>query len=151
MATDVLDEHRFSSQCSLYEPHGNRLSKETKHHETKSSLTTIFTTTSVTSNTRPRREKYSTQSSAPINSVTNNSINHRNSVSNDFLSVIRTFAMKPFRTTSMTNAVTEGQTNNVIGSNHVHAKPPVSLLKYRPLSDSVFDHISYSQPTHVCI
>jgi hypothetical protein len=65
--------------------------------------------------------------------------------------MFRTFAMKPFRTSSMTNAIVEGQINNGTGGNHTHAKPPVSLLKYRPLSENVTDHTSYTQATRVCI
>jgi len=149
MATEVLDEHRFTSQTSLYEPSRTRLPKEGKRRTITGSTTTIYETASTT--TRPRRVKYSTQNSMPTNHVTNNSIHHRHSVSNDFLSLFRSFAIKPFKTSSMTNAVAEGQTNNVMNDNNVHAKPPVSLLRYRPLSDNLTEHTSYTQSTRVCI
>jgi hypothetical protein len=149
MATEVLEEHRFTSQSSLYEPSRTRLPKEGKRRTVAGSTTTIYETASTTA--RPRRVKYSTQNSMPTNHVTNNSIHHRHSVSNDFLSLFRSFAIKPFKTSSMTNAVAEGQTNNVINGNNVHAKPPVSLLRYRPLSDNLTEHTSYTQSTRVCI
>jgi hypothetical protein len=148
MATDVFDEHRFSSQNSLYEPSRTRLAKDTTHRAITGSSTTIFTTASTSTVNRPRRIKYSTQTSVP---PTTNSIQHRNSASNDLISLFRTFAMKPFRTSSMTNAVVEGQTNTATAGNHTHGKPPVSLLKYRPLSENVTDHTSYTQATRVCI
>jgi hypothetical protein len=151
MTTDVLDERRFTSQSSLYEPVRTRLSKEVKNHTRTSSTTSIFDAASTSTTARPRRIKYSTQTSIPTNHETANSINHRNSVSNDFISLFRSFAMKPFKTSSMTNAVAEGQTNNVINGNNTHSKPPVSLLKYRPLSDNLTMHTSYTQSTRVCI
>jgi hypothetical protein len=148
MATDVFDEHRFSSQTSLYEPSRTRLSKDMTPRTITGSSTTIFTTGSTSAIARSQRVKYSTQSSAP---PTTTSIQQRNSVSNDLISLFRTFAMKPFRTSSMTNPLVEGQINNGTGGNHTHAKPPVSLLKYRPLSENVTDHTSYTQATRVCI
>jgi hypothetical protein len=151
MATDVFDEHRFSSQAPRYEPSRTRFPKEPIRRPLTSSATNIFETTSPPAATRPQRIKYSTQTSAPTNSVTTNSINQRHSVSNDLMSLFRSFAIKPFRATSMTNAAAEGQTNNIISGNHIHTKPPVSLLKYRPLSENVSDHTSYAQPTRVCI
>jgi hypothetical protein len=151
MATDVLDEHRFTSQTSLYEPSRTRLPKQGSRRIVTGSTTTIYETASTTTTNRPRRVRYSTQTSAPTNHVTNNSIHQRHSVSNDFLSLFRSFAIKPFKTSSMTNAVAEGQTNNVISDNNVHAKPPVSLLRYRPLSDNVTENTSYAQSTRVCI
>jgi hypothetical protein len=95
--------------------------------------------------------KYSTQTSMPANTSTNNSIHNRHSTSTDLLSVIRSFALKPFKTSSMTNAMAEGQTNNVVGGHHIHTKPPVSLLKYRPLSDNLTHHTTCTQSTRVCI
>jgi hypothetical protein len=153
MATDVLDEHRYSSQASVYEPSRIRLRKEPVRRAMTASTTTIYETqsTSTSITVRPRRVKYSTQTSMPANSVTTNSINHRHSVSNDLISLFRSFAMKPFRASTMTNAVTEGQTNNVINGNNLHAKPPVSLLNYRPLSENVTGHAFYTQSTRVCI
>lgn len=150
MATDVLDEHRFKSQTSLYEPSRTRLTKETSRRTLAGSTATVYDTSSTIPITRPRRVRYSTQSGVPTNSVTD-SIHQRNSVSNDLISLFRSFAMKPFKGTTMTNAVAEGQTNNAISGNNVHAKPPVSLLKYRPLSDNVTDYTSYTQSTRVCI
>ncbi len=152
MATDVLDEHRFTSQCSLYEPPTrSRLTKESKRRPTTASTATIYETVTTSTTTRHRRVKYSTQTGVSSNHSTNNSIHNRHSVSNDFLSLFRSFAMKPFKTSSMTNAMIEGQTNNIIGGNQINSKPSVSLLKFRPLSDSVTDHTSYTQSTRVCI
>ncbi|CAF0939529.1 unnamed protein product [Adineta steineri] len=143
MATDVLDEHRFTSQHSLYEPRRNRFLKEGKRRPTTSSTAALYDTAS-TSGVRSRRIRYATQTSAP---PTNNSSQNRHSVSNDFLSLFRSLAMKPFKTSSMTNAITEGQANNIIGGNQINTKPPVSLLRYRPLSDTVIDETSYTQST----
>lgn len=152
MATDVFDEHCFSSQMSLYEPSRTRLlSKDTTRHTITASTSTIFETASTSTITRSRPIKYPTQTSAPVNPVTTAPINQRHSLSNDLISLFRTFAMKPFKTSSITNATGEGQTNNNTGSNHSHGKPPVSLLRYRPLSENVTDHTSYTQSTRVCI
>jgi hypothetical protein len=151
MATEVLDEHRFSSQCSLYEPTRNRLAKDAKCRSTTTSTTTLYATPSTPVTTRTLRGKYSTQSSMPSNPTPNNSIHNRHSTSTDLLSLIRSFAMKPFKTSSMTSAMAEGQTNNVVVGNHIHTKPPVSLLKYRPLSENVTNHTTFTQSTRVCI
>lgn len=152
MATDVLDEHRFKSQTSLYESARTRIPKNTSRHTLTGSTATIYSTASTNPNVRPRRVKYSTQSSVPTNTV-NNSIHHRNSVSNDIISLFRSFTMRPFRTTTtMTNAAAEGQTNNIISGNNTHSKPPVSLIKYRPISDNITDYTSsHTDSTRVCI
>jgi hypothetical protein len=151
MATQVLDEHHFASQCSLYESTRNRLSKEAKFRPATTSSATLFQTASTPRTTHHQRVKYSTQTSMPANTSTNNSIHNRHSTSTDLLSVIRSFALKPFKTSSMTNAMAEGQTNNVVGGHHIHTKPPVSLLKYRPLSDNLTHHTTCTQSTRVCI
>ncbi|CAF1611203.1 unnamed protein product [Adineta ricciae] len=150
MATDVLDEHRFTSQCSLYEPTRTRLSKEVKRRPTAGSTATLFETHSSTSAARIRRLRYSAQpqTSVPNTSTHHQSIANRHSVSNDFLSLFRSLAMKPFKTSSMTSGTAEGQTSHAAGGNQIHSKPPVSLLKVRPLSDSITDQTSFTQSTH---
>ncbi|CAM2716546.1 unnamed protein product [Rotaria socialis] len=146
MTTDVIDEHRFSSQCSLYEPNNHRLSKETKHYATAASTKTLFEASSTPRINHVTRLKQSISPNITANPTNVNNIQNRHSASNDLLSLIRSVAMKPFKTSSTVNTVTEGQTTiNAVGGNHVHDKPPVSLLKYRPLSDSVSDRTSYSQ------
>ncbi|CAF0868857.1 unnamed protein product [Rotaria sp. Silwood1] len=147
MATDVIDETRFTSQCSLYEPVSRRIPIDIKRYSTTGSTIPLIETRS-----RPRpistpHLKQAVSTSAPSNSTNTNSIQNRHSTSNDFLSLIRSVAMKPFKTSSAVNAVIEGQTNNAIGGNHVHDKPSVSLLKYRPLSDNVSDRTLYTQST----
>jgi hypothetical protein len=150
MATDVLDEHRFKSQCSIYEPTYVRSTKEQKRRP--ATTTTVLRTPSMSTATHDRRVKYSTQKNITSTHSTANSIHSRHSGSTDILSLIRSFALKPFKTSSMTNAVAGGQTNNVIGGSNTHSKLPVNLLRYRPLSDVVTDHASYTQSsTHVCI
>ncbi|CAF4025053.1 unnamed protein product, partial [Rotaria magnacalcarata] len=147
MTTDVIDEHRFSSQCSLYEPNNHRLSKDIKRYSTTASTKTLFESSSSTPRiNHATRLKQSTSSNTTSNPSNVNNIQNRHSASNDLFSLIRSVAMKPFKTSSTVNTVTEGQTTiNAVGGYHVHDKPPVSLLKYRPLSDSVSDHASYSQ------
>ena len=151
MATDVLDEHRFTSQCSLYEPANRRLSKDVKRYPTAASSRTLFETPSTPATIHTQRIKYSTSTTTPTNNTNTNSLQSRHSASNDLLSLIRSVAMKPFKTSSVVNGGAEGQTNSVIGGNHIHDKPPVSLLKYRPLSDNVSDHTMYTQTSRVCI
>ncbi len=150
MTTDVLDENHFKTQCSLYESNRTILTKDSIRLPTSTS--TVLGTSSMSTPGRHQRVKYPTQSSASASSLSSmNSIHNRHSGSSDILSLIRSFAMKPFKTSSMTNAMIEGQTNNIIGGNQINSKPSVSLLKYRPLSDSVTDHTSYTQSTRVCI
>ncbi|CAF0962197.1 unnamed protein product [Adineta steineri] len=146
MSTDVLDEHHFKSQCSLYESTHTKLAKDTIRLSTTTS--TILGTSSMSTPTRYRRVKYPTQINASSSSSSSNSIHNRHSGSTDILSLIRSFAMKPFKASSMTNAVAGGQTRNVISGSNTHSKHAVNLLRYRPLSDVVTDHDSYTQPTH---
>ena len=101
--------------------------------------------------THNQRVKYSTQTNISSSHSSTNSIHNRHSGSTDILSLIRSFAMKPFKTSSMTNAIAGGQTSNVIGGTNIPTKSPVNLLRYRPLSDVLTDHASYTQSTHVCI
>lgn len=150
MTTDVFDEHRFTSQLSLYEPVRRRLSKETTRHTRTNSSVTIFESESTNSINRPQRIKYSTQQTIS-STTTTTSVQQRNTGSNDIITLFRTFAMKPFRTSSMINATGEGQINNPTPSNHSHGKPTISLLKYRPLSENVSDQTSNIQSTRVCI
>ena len=157
MATDVFDEHRFSSQMSLYEPTRARLSKDTTRHARTGSSTNVFETGSINSISRPPRVKYSTQQSSSSNPTTsNNSAQPRNSGSNDLISLFRTFAIKPFRTSSMINTggetqVNNNNNNNALTGNQAHGKTAISLLKYRPLSENVAEQTPNIQPTRVCI
>ncbi len=140
MATDILDEHHFQTQCSS--------SKDSLHRPT---TTSVLNTSSMSTVHHNRRVKYSTQPGIPSSHSSTNSIHHRHSGSTDILSLIRSFAMKPFKTSSMSNAISGGQTSNVIGGSTISTKSPVNLLRYRPLSDVLTDHASYTQSTHVCI
>jgi hypothetical protein len=142
MTTDVLDEHRFKTQCALYESTHIQLTNDSIHRPSTSVLNP---------STHHQRVKYPTQTSRPSSHSSMNSIHHRHSGSTDILSFLRSIAMKPFKTSSMTNALAGGQASNVIGDSHTHSKSPVNLLRYRPLSDVLTDHASYTQPTHVCI
>ncbi len=140
MATDIFDEHRFQSQCSP--------SKDSLHRPTTPS---VLNTSSMSAIGRNRRMKYSTQPGISSSQSSTNSIHNRHSGSTDILSLIRSFAMKPFKTSSMSNAISGGQTSDVIGGTYISTKSPVNLLRYRPLSDVLTDHASYTQSTHVCI
>lgn len=160
MATDVFDEHRFTSQCSLYESNNHRLTKDTKRYTTASSTRTLFEASSTPSIIRTARIKYSISTTSSSNQTNNNNnssnsnsgLQSRHSVSNDLLSLIRTVAMKPFKTSSVTSTGVDGQANNASGGgNQIHDKSGVNLLKYRPLSDDFSDHNVYTQPNRVCI
>lgn len=157
MATDILDENRFKNQCSLYESNRVSLTKDSRRHPSSSSSTTPTTTSvipgtsSMSSYTHNRRVKYPTQTNPPSSHSSTNSIHNRHSGSNDIMSFLRSLAFKPFKTSSMTNAIAGGQTSNVIGGTNTPTKSPVNLLKYRPLSDVLTDHASHTQSPHVCI
>ena len=144
MTTDVLDEHRFQTQCSLYESTHIQLPNDSLHRPSTSSVL-------LNKPKHNQRVKYPTQTNISSSRSSMNSIHHRHSTSNDIFSFIRSFAMKPFKTSSMTNALAGGEASNVIGDSHMHNKSPVNLLRYRPLSDVLTDHASYTQSTHVCI
>jgi hypothetical protein len=152
MATDILDEHRFNSQCSLYESTRIQLTKDSIRRPTTTTTTsTVLSAPSMSTIARNSRVKYPTQTNLPSSHSSTNSIHNHHSGSTDILSFIRSFAMKPFKTSSMTNAIAGGQTSDVIGGTNTHTKSPVNLLRYRPLSDVLTDHASYTQSTHVCI
>ena len=156
MATDIFDEHRFKNQCALYETTHIALPKDSLRRPTTTtasslSSTVLGTSSMSTTSNNNRRVKYSTQTNLSSSHSTTNSIHNRHSGSTDFLSIIRSFAMKPFKTTSMTNAIAGGQTSNVIGGTNASTKSPVNLLRYRPLSDVVTDHASSIQSPHVCM
>ncbi|CAF4516486.1 unnamed protein product [Rotaria sp. Silwood1] len=146
MATDVLDENRFKNQCSLYESTRVQLSKDSINHPPTTS--TVLNSPSMSTTTHNRRVKYPTQTNLPSSHSLSNSIHNRHSGSSDIFTFIRSFAMKPFKTSSMTNAVAGGETSNVIGGSNMRNKSSVSLLRYRPLSDVLTDHTSYTQSNH---
>jgi len=148
MATDVFDEHRFTSQTSLYEQSRTRLTKDSSRRTISGSSTTIYETSNATTTTRQRRLRYSTQTTLP-----GNSMQQRHSVSNDLFSLFRSLAIKPFRATTMTNTLVEGQTNQVLNGNSANPKTPVSLLKIRPLSENIIDPTTSSSTdsNRVCI
>lgn len=146
MAADILDERRFKSQCSLYES-----PKDSQNRPSSTSTTPILRQPSLSTIEHQRRVKYPTQSPVPTSHSSTNSIHNRHSGSTDFLSIIRTFALKPFKSSSMTNAIAGGQTSDVIGGTNMRSKASVNLLRYRPLSDVLTDHASYTQSTLVCI
>lgn len=147
MSTDVFDEHYFQKQCSLYDSKRVKLRKDTVRMSPTTS--TVLDQSPMSAPARHRRVKYPTQ----INNASSpgHSIHNRHSASTDILSLIRSFAMKPFKTSSMTNAFAGGQTSNVISGEHPSSKASVNLLRYRPLSDVLTDHDSYTPSTHVCM
>lgn len=151
MTTDVIDDHRFKNQCSLYEPTNRRLTKEAKHFPTAASTKTLYEPSATPSTNNNRRYRTNTLTSVSSNPTNANNTQSRHSSSNDLLSIIRSVAMRPFKTSSTVNTVTEGQSTNVIGGSQVQDKTSVSLLKYRPLSDCVSNQASYGQSTRVCI
>ncbi|CAM4910708.1 unnamed protein product [Rotaria socialis] len=147
MATDVLDESRFKNQCTLYDSTRAQITKDSLHKPTTTS-TTVLSSSSMSATNHNRRVKYSTQTHSPSSHSLSHSIHNRNSGSTDLFTFIRSFAMKPFKASSMANAVAGGETSNVIGGSNLRSKSSVSLLKYRPLSDVLTDHTSYSQSHH---
>ncbi|CAF3767078.1 unnamed protein product [Rotaria magnacalcarata] len=147
MATDVLDESRFKNQCTLYDSTRAQITKDSLHKPTTTS-TTVLSSSSMSATNHNRRVKYSTQTHSPSSHSLSHSIHNRNSGSTDLFTFIRSFAMKPFKASSMANAVAGGETSNVIGGSNLRNKSSVSLLKYRPLSDVLTDHTSYSQSHH---
>lgn len=150
MATDVLDENLFNNQCTLYESSCAQLTKDTIHHPTTPS--TVLNKPTIPRNTQNKRVKYPTQTHSTTSHSVTHSIHNRHAGSTDLFSFIRSLAMKPFKTSSMTHAVAEGETSNVVGgSSNMRNKSSVNLLRYRPLSDVLTDHASYGQPNHVCI
>ncbi|CAF4836486.1 unnamed protein product, partial [Rotaria sp. Silwood1] len=120
MATDVLDENRFKNQCSLYESTRVQLSKDSINHPPTTS--TVLNSPSMSTTTHNRRVKYPTQTNLPSSHSLSNSIHNRHSGSSDIFTFIRSFAMKPFKTSSMTNAVAGGETSNVIGGSNMRNK-----------------------------
>ncbi|CAF1085029.1 unnamed protein product [Rotaria sordida] len=151
MATDVLEENRFKNQCSLYESTHVQLTNGTihhHHHHHPPTTSTVLNASSISTTTHNRRVKYPTQTNLSSSHSLSNSIHNRHSGSADIFNFIRSFARKPFKTSSMTNAVAGGETSNVIGGSNIRNKSSVSLLRYRPLSDVLTDHTSYTQSNH---
>ena len=140
MTTDVLDEHQRLKYQTTQEI--------SRHSSTKPVLAA---TAMATNNPNQRRTKYPTQSSLPSARPASSSIHQRHSGGSDFFSILRSFALKPFRTASMSEAMAGGQTSNVISGATVPNQSPVNLLRYRPLSDMVIDRNSYAQSTEVSI
>ena len=144
MTTGVTDDLVFTSQCSIYDSPRVRMSKETR--------TVLGTPSMSTPATAHRRHvKYPTQASVASPRPSNNSIHHRHSGSADLMSVIRSLALKPFKASSMTDAVAGGQTSNVISGSQLPNKSSVNLLGVRPLSEVLPDQTSFTQSTSVCI
>ena len=143
MTTGITDDHVFTSQCSIYDSPRVRSPKETRP---------VLGTPSMPSSAAHRRQvKYPTQASMASPRPSTNSIHHRHSGSADLMSVIRSLALKPFKASSMTDAVAGGQTSNVISGSQLPNKSSVNLLRYRPLSDVLPDQTSFTQSTSVCI
>ena len=151
MATDVLEERRFKSQRSLYEPTRVRSTRGQARRSTGTSASTLMEASSMSAATAQRRVKYLTQSGEPAHQSTGNSIHNRHSSSTDLLSLLRSLALRPFKPSSMASAATDGQATANIADNNTHARPRVTLVKFRPVSDSVTDQSSYAQSTRVCI
>ena len=151
MATDVLDERRFKTERSLYEPTHGRSTRGLARRSIGTSASTLMETSSMPTATTQRRVKYQTQTGAPVHPSTGNSIHNRHSSSTDFLSLLRSLALRPFKLSSMVSAATDGQATMNIADNNTHARPTVTLVKFRPMSDGVTDQSSYAQSTRVCI
>ena len=151
MATDALDEHRFASQCTLYDQNNHALSSDTKRYSRPEPIRTQYEPKSSPIINYTQRTKHIIPVDSSSNLTPPNSTYRQYSVSNDLLSRIRSVARKPFKASSMTNVSGEEQTSGVTGGSIVHAKEPVSLLKYRPLSDNVNEHTFYTQSIRVCI
>jgi hypothetical protein len=138
MTSDILDERYRSSQGLPY---------QSTSSSKMSSPNTVLGGSSTTAS--QRRAKYSTHTSLSSPRPTTSSIHQRNSGSADILSIIRSIALKPFRTASMNDAVAGGHTSNVIGGSSLHNRTAVNLVRYRPLSEAVIDHKSFTQSTQV--
>lgn len=149
MATDVLDESRFKNQSSLYDSTHVEIKKDSLQNPTTTS--TVLDTLPMSTPNHNRHAKYSTQTALPSTHSLSHSIHNRHSGSAALFTIIRSFAMKPFKTSSMTNALAGGETSNVIGGTNLRNKSSVSLLRYRPLSDVMTDQTSYTQSNHVRI
>ena len=124
MTTDILDEHRFRTQCSLYESNSGRQSK-------------LHSTFSINASRNLRYGSCTSESS---------SFQPRHSLSSEILSLLRSFALKPFKISSFNSSVTDDLINLT-----PEPKPNVSLLNYRPLSVCVTDHAAYTQSIRVCM
>lgn len=137
MATDILDKQRFKNQCSLYESTRLPLENDAINRSNSTAMSKI---------NQNHRKKYATQTPT----TSNNSHRQHHSESTDILSLIRSFAFKPFKTSSMANTFTGGQAHHPVlsDSQMSTAKSSVNLLKIRPLSDVVTDHASYTQSTY---
>lgn len=138
MATDILDKQRFKNQCSLYESTRLPLENDAINRSNSTAMSKI---------NQNHRKKYATQTPT----TSNNSHRQHHSESTDILSLIRSFAFKPFKTSSMANTFTGGQAHHPVLSDSQMSttKSSVNLLNFRPLSDVVTDHASYTQSTYV--
>ena len=146
MATHVFDERRFSSQCSLYDSPSERASNSAN----SASTLNLSSTSRTTNRTNLRRVTMTSQTSVAFTHRPSTNSTQRASTTNDLISVLRSFALKPFKTSSIVNHVHEGQTNvGSLASENLQPKSSVSLLRYRPLSDSVTDHACHAQFNHV--
>lgn len=154
MTTDVLNEPRCATQNLSYdsvrEPVLRSTSSPATITKTAGAVLGTTTTTAATT-TNSRRMKYSTQTNLSTPRPSASSMHQRHSGPADILSILRSIALKPFRTASMNEAVAGGHTSNVIGGSTSHNRTPVNLLRYRPLSDALIDQNPYTQSTRVCI
>ena len=159
MTTDVLNEPRCATQDLSYDSVREPVLRSTSSPATitKTASTVLSTpsisgtTTTTATTANSRRMKYSTQTNLSTPRPSASSIHQRHSGPADILSILRSIALKPFRTASMNEAVAGGHTSNVIGGSTSHNRTPVNLLRYRPLSDALIDQNPYTQSTRVCI
>jgi hypothetical protein len=159
MTTDVLNEPRCATQDLPYDSVREPVLRSTSSPATitKTAGTVLgtpsilTTTTTTTATPNARRMKYSTQTNLSTPRPSTNSMHQRHSGPTDILSILRSIALKPFRTASMNEAVAGGHTSNVIGGSTSNSRTPVNLLRYRPLSDALIDQNPYAQSTRVCI
>lgn len=125
MTTDILDEQKSTLHDS---------SKERVIHSPSATTTKSVLNTPLNS----RRTKYSTETLS-----SNRSSSHHRST--DFVSFLRSVVSRPFRTTSMAEALAGGQTSDVIGGAGPSSETPVNLIRIRQLNDQN----SYSLSTQV--
>jgi hypothetical protein len=143
ITTDQSDEYGFRSQCSLNETMSAQSSRQDSCNSNVASTSNVLTNTTTASTASHRHDTHAIQTSLPMN--------HRHTLATDILSMIRSFASKPFKGLSTANMTTIEQRHPSLGIHDLTTNSSVSLLKYRPLHDSITDHTHYTQSTRVCI
>lgn len=141
MTSDVLEDYQWTAR---------NLSHET-NNEMGRRVTTkpVLTSTTITNGNTNRRSKFSTGNQVSSTRSSTTALNQRQSPSADFFSVLRSFARKPFRGSSMSNTLTGEQSRNVISGTNASNRSPVNLLRVRPLSSVEIDQSPFRQLNEV--